>query len=169
MSLTSVRASTQDATTGTPVAAVANRDDSTKAIQANALVGVKTDYTVLSRTSVSSADASTDMSTSGFGTSLGDVGNSMHVELRAQCDTASKNLTGTADPLRCVEQPGRDGRTSDLLVRCHSPHRGGGQLHVHSVHSGPRCRSQDQVLCGERLWRDLDRRVKSDLIEVTCS
>ncbi len=100
MSLSSIKASTQDGTSGTPVATIVNEDSGSVALQANCLVGNKTTYSELSRTGLTAADAPTggNLTTTGFagtaGANLGDCGNALTLACRATCDTASATLTG---------------------------------------------------------------------------
>jgi hypothetical protein len=100
MSLSVVKASTQDGSTGTPVATAVNEDSGTNALQANVVVGNKTTYAELSRTGLTAADAPTggDLTTTGFagssGANLGDISNALTLACRATCDTASAVLTG---------------------------------------------------------------------------
>jgi hypothetical protein len=100
VALSSVKTSTQDTSTGTPVAIIVNEDDSTKPIQANAIVGNKSTYSEVSRTGLTAADAPTggDLTTGGFagsaGANLGDCGNALALACRATCGTASKTLSG---------------------------------------------------------------------------
>lgn len=99
MALGSIKASTQDSSTGTPVAIAVNEDDATKAVQAIAPVGNKTTYGETSRTGLTTADtATTDLSTTAFagtsGANLIDVGNALTALVRCSCGTASKTLTG---------------------------------------------------------------------------
>lgn len=99
MSLSSVKASTQDTSTGTPVAAGVNENGS-GTVQAVTLIGSKTTWGEVSRTGLTAADAPTggDLTTAGFagtsGANLGDAENALTLACRATCDTASKALTG---------------------------------------------------------------------------
>lgn len=90
---TAVRASTQDGAAGTQVAQATN-EVGTGAVQTIVPEGNKTTYSETSRTSLSAVDTATDMSTSGFGTSLIDIGNALSLHVRASCSAASKVLTG---------------------------------------------------------------------------
>lgn len=99
MSLSAVRGSTQDGTSGTQVAQAANESSGAGALQATAPVGNKTTYAEVSRTGVTTADtATTDLSTTGFagsaGANLGDAENALTLAVRATCDAAGKTLTG---------------------------------------------------------------------------
>lgn len=100
MSLSSIKASTQDGSSGTPVAIAANEDSGTNALQATVPVGNKTTYTEASRTGITAADAPTggDLTTTGFagsaGANLADAGNALTLSCRATCSAASKVLTG---------------------------------------------------------------------------
>lgn len=100
MSLSSIKASTQDGTAGTPVATAVNEDSGTNAIQAVASVGNKTTYAEVSRTGLTGADAPAggDLTTTGFagtsGANLGDAGNALSASVRATCNTAGATLTG---------------------------------------------------------------------------
>jgi hypothetical protein len=100
MGLTSIKASTQDAAGGIPVATVVNEDDATKGLQANSLVGAKETWAVGSRTPITAADAPAggNLTTTGFagsaGANLADCGNALTLACRATCDAASKTLAG---------------------------------------------------------------------------
>jgi hypothetical protein len=100
MALSSIKASTQDASAGTPVATATNEDDSTKALQATVPVGNKSSWSETARTGLTAADAPTggDMTTTGFagtsGANLFDCGNALSCSARATCDTASATLAG---------------------------------------------------------------------------
>lgn len=100
MALGSVKASTQDGTSGTPVATGVNEDDVTKALQASVTVGNKSTYAEASRTGLTALDAPTggDMTTTGFagtaGANLTTCGNALSLSCRATCSVASATLTG---------------------------------------------------------------------------
>jgi hypothetical protein len=99
MSLPTVKSSTQDTSTGTPVA-TGNNENGTGAIQAFVAVGNKTTWGEASRTGLTTADApaSGNMTTTGFagaaGANLSDFENALSCQVRATCGTASKNLAG---------------------------------------------------------------------------
>lgn len=98
MSLGSVKASTQDSTSGTPVAIATNENGSGN-IQVFGQIGSKTTWGETSRTGLTTNDTgTTDLTTSGFGASGGliDLENAISIEVRCACDTASKVLTGRA-------------------------------------------------------------------------
>lgn len=96
MSLSSIRASTQDGTNGTPVATAVNEDSGSNALQAVVSVGNKTTYAEASRTGLTAADAPSggDLSSSGFGTSLVNAANALSANLRATCTVSGATLVG---------------------------------------------------------------------------
>lgn len=100
MALSSVKASTQDTSTGTPVATAVNEDGSAGNLQIVVPMGNKTSLAETSRTGLTGADAPTggDMTTGGFagssGANLFDLGNAMACQIRATCSSASATLTG---------------------------------------------------------------------------
>jgi hypothetical protein len=101
-SATVARASTQDGSSGTPVAQGVNEQGGspTPIIQTMIAEGNKSTYSVGSRTGLTAADAPTggDMTTGAFagasGANLTAVNNALAAELRATCGTASAVLTG---------------------------------------------------------------------------
>ena len=94
------RASTQDASTGTPVAVATNEVTAGNALQAVVPEGNKSTYAIQTRTGIAAADAPTggDMTTTGFagaaGANLLDIGNAMSAVVTATCGTASAILVG---------------------------------------------------------------------------
>ncbi len=96
MATSTIKASTEDNTNGTPVCIVTNEDNGGTALQGMVPLGNKQTWSETGRTGLTSNDtATTDLTTAGFGSSgLVDLGNALSVEVRAACDTASRSLVG---------------------------------------------------------------------------
>lgn len=100
MSLSNVRASTQDTTAGTQVATATNEGAAAGVIAVSAIVGNKTTWAEASRTGITTPDAPTggDLTTTGFagasGANLADAENALSLSVRATCTVANATLTG---------------------------------------------------------------------------
>lgn len=94
MSITSVKAATQDTVNGIAVATILNRDNNAVALQAMALVGVKEDESKYYRSAITAADTETDLSATGLGAVTGDVGNALNAAIYATCSVTGATLEG---------------------------------------------------------------------------
>lgn len=95
---TVARGSTQDGTSGVPVAQCTNESGS-GILSAGVAEGNKSTYTGQTRSSQTSADtATTDLSTAGFagssGANLCDVSNALNIHISGQCSDDLETLTG---------------------------------------------------------------------------
>ncbi len=89
----SARGSTADATNGVQVAQSTNEVGAGPILQTVVVEGNKTTYSEGSRTGLTTVDSATDLSSSGFGTSLIDLGNAARITLRATCSTGTSAPT----------------------------------------------------------------------------
>lgn len=90
-----VRGSTQDSSTGVPVAAGVNEVTSGNILQTTIQEGNKTTYAATARTGLTAADANTDMSTTSFASAaLIDVGNAMCCVIDGKSSVASATISG---------------------------------------------------------------------------
>ena len=104
--VTAVKASTQDASGGTPVAVAYNEVATLNALQAMVPEGNKSTYTEYQQTTdalgtgITAPNTASDLSCIGgafggtSGQNLTTLGNALACEIRASCSTASKTLTG---------------------------------------------------------------------------